>query len=89
MACKKSFLKIRFWKTIIKKVLKKLTLFFLLNLVQFNGQNYQRQKWTGIRPVALQFMKQVHKNSFISCISDQVWWCNINWFLNYSKNYIC
>ena len=27
---------------------------------------------------------------FISYIlSDQVWWCNIEWFLSYSKNYTC
>ena len=32
----------------------------------------------------------VHQNFFISYIlSDQVWWHNIKWFLNYSKNYIC
>ena len=35
-------------------------------------------------------MKQVQKNSIISyALSDQVWWCNIKWFLSYSKNYIC
>ena len=22
-------------------------------------------------------------------LSEQVWWCNIKWFLSYSKNYIC
>ena len=30
-----------------QKVLKKLTLFFLLNPVSFNGQNYQKQKGPG------------------------------------------
>ena len=31
--------------------------------------------------------RQVQKNSFISYVlSDQVWCCNIKWFLNYSKN---
>ena len=30
-----------------QKVLKKLTLFFLLNPVSFNGQNYQKQKEPG------------------------------------------
>ena len=35
-----------FWKRIIKKS-KKLTLFFLLNSVPVNGQNYQKQKRPG------------------------------------------
>ena len=30
-----------------QKALKKLTLFFLLNLVPFNGQNYEKQKRPG------------------------------------------
>ena len=30
-----------------QKALKKLTLFFLLNPVPFNGQNYQKQKGPG------------------------------------------
>ena len=30
-----------------QKALKKLTLFFLLNAVPFNGQNYQKQKGPG------------------------------------------
>ena len=34
-----------FWKRIIKKALKKLTLFFLSNPVSSNGQSYQKQKW--------------------------------------------
>ena len=33
---------------------------------------------------------QVQKNPFISYVlSEQDWWCNIKWFLIYSKNYIC
>ena len=32
----------------------------------------------------------LHKNFSISYIwSDQVCWCNIKWFLSYSKNYTC
>ena len=38
------FLKNKILKDYYQKVVKKLTLFFLLNLVQFNGQSYQRQK---------------------------------------------
>ena len=30
-----------------QKALKKLTLFFLLNLVPYNGQSYQKQIWSG------------------------------------------
>ena len=30
-----------------QKTFKKLALFFLSNLVPFNGQNYQKQKWPG------------------------------------------
>ena len=37
-----------FWKGIIKKKpLKKLTLFSLLNLVSFDGQDYEKQKEPG------------------------------------------
>ena len=32
-----------------QKALKKVTLFFLLNPVPFNGQNYQKQKGPGTR----------------------------------------
>ena len=38
-------------------------------------------------PVALQVMKQVQENSFISQIlSDQIWRCNIKQSLSYFKN---
>ena len=46
----------------------------------------------GLEPasVALQVTKQVQENFFIRYIlCDQVWRCNINQFLSYSKNYIC
>ena len=33
-----------FWKWIIKKPWKKLTLFFLLNPIPFNGQDHKKQK---------------------------------------------
>ena len=33
---------------------------------------------------------KVHKNVFISYVlSDQVWWCNMKRFLNYTKNNTC
>ena len=40
-------LKIRYFARGLSKPLKKLTLFFLLNLVPFNGQSYQKQKGPG------------------------------------------
>ena len=75
-----------------QKALKKLSLFFLSNPVSFNEQSYQKQKGAGTsdRSLFRLYTKQVQKNSFISYIlSDQVWWCNVNQFLSYSKNYIC
>ena len=26
---------------------------------------------------------------YLFYLSDQVWWCNMKWFLSYSKNFIC
>ena len=43
----KKFFKIRYFKRRLSKGLKKLALFFLSNLVPFNGQNYQKQKQPG------------------------------------------
>ena len=40
-------LKIDIFKEDYQKALKKLTLFFLLNPVPFNGQSYQKQKGPG------------------------------------------
>ena len=72
-----------FWNKIIK-VLKKLTLCFLSNPVPFNGQGYQKQKGSGTSYQCL-FRS---RNKFRKIPSDQVWWCNVKQFLNYSKNYI-
>ena len=57
-----------------QKALKKVTLFFLLNPVIFNRQNYQKQKGPGTSDqVAIQVMRKVQKNSFISYVlSDEV-----------------
>ena len=41
---KEIFLKIRYFKRELPKSLKKLTLFFLMNLVSFNGQDYEKLK---------------------------------------------
>ena len=58
-----------------QKALKKVTLFFLLNPVIFNRQNYQKQKGPGTSDqVAIQVTRKVQKNSFISYVlSDEVW----------------
>ena len=40
-------LKVRYFKEDYQKALIKVTLFFLLNPVPFNGQNYQKQKRLG------------------------------------------
>ena len=71
-----------------QKALKKWTLFFLSNLVPFNGQSYQKQKGSRTSHQSF-FTKQVQKK-FFNCyiLSDQVWWCNVQQFLSYSKNYI-
>ena len=40
-------LKIRYFETGLSKALKKLTLFFLLNPLPYNGQSYQKQNRPG------------------------------------------
>ena len=40
-------LKLRYFERLLSKSLKKVTLFFLLNPVPFNGQNCQKQKGPG------------------------------------------
>ena len=40
-------LKVRYFERLLSKSLKKVTLFFLLNPVPFNGQNCQKQKGPG------------------------------------------
>ena len=47
IACKKFFLKEDILKGDNQRPLKKLTLFFLLNPVSFNGQSYQKRKGPG------------------------------------------
>ena len=47
IACKNLFLKQDILKKDYQKTLKKFTLFFLLNPVPFDGQNYEKQKRPG------------------------------------------
>ena len=73
-----------------QKALKKVTLFFLLNAVPFNRQNYQKPKGFETSDQPLFRLRNKFISSFISYVlSDQIWWCNIKRFLSYSKNYIC
>ena len=79
IACKNFFENKIFWKEIIKPSKIKLSPrpFWWTKLSKTKGA---WNKW----PVLLQVIK------FISYIlSDQVWWCNIQRFLSYSKNYTC
>ena len=74
-----------------QKVLKKLSSFFPFkpSPIQWTKLSKTKGAWN-YWPVTLQVTQKVQKNSFISYVlSDQVWWCIIKWFLNYSKNYIC
>ena len=75
-----------------QKALKRVTLFFLLNPVPFNSQNYQKQKRPRTSDQSLcrlwnRFTKIPLYISYV--LSDQVWWCNVEPFLSYSKNCIC
>ena len=73
-----------------QNALKKLTLFFLLNPVPFNGQNYENKRGLELLTSRSSGYQTSSKKSFISYVlSDQVWWCNIKRFLSCSKNYIC
>ena len=74
----------------LSKTFKKLTLFFLLNPVSFNGQSYQKQKGPGTSGYSLFGLRnKFTKISLLYCIlSDQVS-CNIKRFLSYSKHYTC
>ena len=71
-----------------QKKFKKLTLFFLLNTVLFNGQNYQKQKGPRTRDQLLFRLWDKFKKIFLY-VFDQVWWCILKWFLSYSNKYIC
>ena len=73
-----------------QKALKRVTLFFLSNPVPFNRQNYQKQKDSGTSDQSLFRLQNKFRKTQISYVlSDQVWWCNIERFLSYSKNHIC
>ena len=75
-----------FWKRMIKKLI----LIFLSNLVPFNGQSYQKQKGPETSDHSLfRLQNKFRKIPLLVMLSDQVWWHIIKWFLSYSKNCIC
>ena len=66
-------LKVRYFERGLSKSLIKLTLFFLLNPVLFNGESYQKQKGSGTSDQSLSKSRNIQKNSFIRyMLSDQV-----------------
>ena len=75
--------------------LKLCPLFFLSNLVPFNGQSYQKRSLDLVTSRSSghknsEKFRKSQKNSFVRYIlSHQFWWCNVKQFLSYSKNYIC
>ena len=64
IACKKLFLKQDILKEDYQKAFKKITLFFLLNPVPSNGQNYQKQKGSGTSDQSLLMLKNKFKIFF-------------------------
>ena len=84
-------LTVRYFERGLWKSLKRLTLFFLLNPFPFNWQNCKKQKKPGTSDQSFFRVKNNFRkiplflNSFISVLSDHVWWCNIKPFLSYSK----
>ena len=65
--------KVRYFERGLSKSFIKLTLFFLLNPVFFNGQSNQKQKGSGTSDQSLSKSRNIQKNSFIRyMLSDQV-----------------
>ena len=77
-----------FWKRIIKYPLKSWHDFLLLNPVLFNGQSY-RKRGLELETSRSSGYKTFSQKFIYYTLSDQVWWCNVNWFLSYYKNYTC
>ena len=70
----KLFLKKHILKEDYQKTFKKLTLYFLLNSVPFNGQNYQKQKGPGSSDQLLFRLQNKFRNKFFISytLPDQV-----------------
>ena len=86
-------LKIRYFEKGLSKSFKKSQLYFSSEPSPFSLTKLLKTKGAWNRWPQLLFRLQSNFRKipfFISYIlSDLVWWCNIKWFLSYSKNYIC
>ena len=80
IACKNFFQKI-FWKGTIKNIL---TQSLLTVKVIKNKRSLELATSCSL---SYETSSQIHKKQLY--IIWPIWWCNIKWFLSYSKNYIC
>ena len=78
-----------FWKRIIKNLLKS-WLYFLFQTQSLLIDKVMKNK-RGLELVTSCFSgyKTSSQKFLYYILSDQVWWCNIKWFLSYCKNYTC
>ena len=76
-----TLLTVRYFERGLSKRHEKVTLFFLLNPVPFNGQNYKKQKDPGTSHQP--FFRLQNKFRKIPLLI--VWWCNIKRLLSCSK----
>ena len=84
--------KITYYERGLSKSLKKVNFIFPFEPSPLQWTIYQKQKEPGTCDLSLfrlqnKFRKMPLLIRYI--LLDQVWWCNIKRFLNYSKNYIC
>ena len=85
----KFILKTRYSERGLSKSLKKLYLFSWIQSLLM-GKVIKNKRDLNLVTSHSSYYKTSSENSYFSYIlSDQVWWCNINRFLNYSKTYIC
>ena len=77
------------WNRIKSESLKKLSSFFLLNPVPFNGQSYLKQKGPGTSGQLLFRLQNKFRKIPLFVIYYLNKFDDIKQFLSYSKNYIC
>ena len=63
-------------------------MFFLSNPVSFNGQLQKNKKGLELVTSRSSSYETSSETFLYYVLSDQVWWCNIKWFLSCSKNYL-
>ena len=76
-----------FWKGIIKNLKKTKLHFFFPTQSLFMNKVIKNKRGLELVTSLSSVYKTSSKISYI--LSDQVWWCNIKWFLSYPKNYTC